>query len=90
MIADTLNVVPSLKSITPDWDNVKLVNSEKQNNEIKDYIENAMNSGDNPRFGAINADMNQAMMDVLAGVAGGTMTPEDGAAQLAATQADSE
>ena len=49
-----------------------------------------MNSGDNPRFGAINADMNQAMMDVLAGVAGGTMTPEDGAAQLAATQADSE
>lgn len=90
MIADTLNVVPSLKSITPDWDNVKLVNPEKQNNEIKDYIENAMNSGDNPRFGAINADMNQAMMDVLAGVAGGTMTPEDGAAQLAATQADSE
>lgn len=90
MIADTLNVVPSLKSITPDWDNVKLVNPEKQNDEIKDYIENAMNSGDNPRFGAINADMNQAMMDVLAGVAGGTMTPEDGAAQLAATQADSE
>lgn len=90
MIADTLNVVPSLKSITPDWDNVKLVKPEKQNDKIKEYIENAMNSGDNPRFGGINADMNQAMMDVLAGVAGGTITPEDGAAQLAATQADSE
>lgn len=90
MIADSLNVVPSLKSATPDWDNVKLVNPEKQNEAIKKYIENSMNSGDNPRFAGINADMNQAMMDVLAGVAGGTITPEDGAAQLATTQADSE
>lgn len=90
MIADTLNVVPSLKSATPDWDNVKLVNPEKQNEAIKNYIENAMDSGDNPRFGGINADMNQALMDVLAGVAGGTMSPKDGAASLAATQADSE
>jgi ABC-type glycerol-3-phosphate transport system substrate-binding protein len=90
MIADSLNVVPSLKSATPDWDNVKLVNPEKQNESIKSYIEKSMNSGDNPRFAGINADMNQTMMDVLAGVAGGTITPEDGAAQLAATQADSE
>ncbi|MHB8129666.1 MAG: ABC transporter substrate-binding protein [Mobilitalea sp.] len=90
MIADSLNVIPSLKSATPDWDNVKLVNPEKQNEQIKGYIENSMNSGDNPRFGGINADMNQAMMDVLAGVAGGTITPKDGAARLATTQADSE
>jgi len=90
MIADSLNVVPSLKSATPDWDNVKLVNPEKQNEKIKEYIENAMDSGDNPRFAGINADMNQTMMDVLAGVAGGTITPKDGAVQLAATQADSE
>jgi ABC-type glycerol-3-phosphate transport system substrate-binding protein len=90
MIADSLNVVPSLKSATPDWDKVKLVNPEKQNQPIKKYIENAMNSGENPRFGGINADMNQAMMDVLAGVAAGTITPKDGAGQLATTQADSE
>ncbi|MFV0529325.1 MAG: ABC transporter substrate-binding protein [Lachnospiraceae bacterium] len=90
MIADSLNVVPSLKSALPDWDNVELVNPEKQNEPVKEYIEHAMNSGDNPRFAAINADMNQTMMDVLAGVAGGTMTPEDGAKQLATTQADSE
>lgn len=90
MIADSLNVVPSLKSATPNWDNVKLVNPEKQNEPIKAYIENSMNSGDNPRFAGINADMNQAMMDVLAGVAGGTLTPSDGADLLAATQADSE
>ena len=90
MIADSLNVIPSLKSATPDWNNVKLVNPEKQNETVKAYIENAMQSGDNPRFGAINADLNQSMMDVLAGVAGGTMTPEDGAAQLAATKTDSK
>jgi len=90
IIADSLNVVPSLKSATPDWDNVKLVNPDKQNEPIKQYLANAMNSGDNPRFASINADMNQALMDVLAGVAGGSMTPESGAAQLAKTQADSE
>lgn len=90
IIADSLNVIPSLKSATPDWDNVKLVNPDKQNEAVKSYIENAMNSGDNPRFAGINADMNQAMMDVLAAVAGGTMTPEEGAAQLATTQADSK
>ena len=90
IIADSLNVVPSLKSATPDWDNVKLVNPEKQNEPIKEYLKNAMNSGDNPRFAGINADMNQALMDVLAGVAGGTVTPSNGAAQLAQTQADSE
>ncbi|WP_127533200.1 ABC transporter substrate-binding protein [Paenibacillus kobensis] len=90
IIADSLNVVPSLKTATPDWDNVKLVNPEQQNEPIKKYLENAMNSGDNPRFGGINADMNQALMDVLAGVAGGTITPSNGAAQLAKTQADSE
>jgi ABC-type sugar transport system, periplasmic component len=90
IIADSLNVVPSLKSATPDWNSVKLVNPEKQNEAVKAYLQNAMNGGDNPRFAGINADMNQAMMDVLAGVAGGTMSPSDGAAQLATTQADSK
>lgn len=90
IIADSLNVVPSLKTATPNWDKIKLVNPEIQNEKVKSYIENSMNSEENPRFGGINADMNQAMMDVLAGVAGGTIAPKDGAAQLAATHADSQ
>ena len=90
IIADSLNVVPSLKSATPNWDSVKLVNPEKQNDAVKKYLENAMSSVDNARFAGINADMNQAMMDVLAGVSGGTITPKDGAAKLATTQADSK
>ena len=90
MIANTLNVVPSLKSATPDWDVVELVNPDKQNDAIREYVENAMATKNNPRFAGINADMNQALQDVLAGVAGGMMTPEEGVAQLVAAQADSE
>ena len=40
-------------------------------------------------FAAINADLNQAMMDVLAGVASGTMTAADGAAHLQEVSVDS-
>lgn len=89
IIADSLNVVPSLKTAVPNWDKVKLVNPDKQNDIIKNYVDKAKNSGDNPRFAGINADMNQAMMDVLSGVAGGTITPKDGAAQLEKIQAES-
>ena len=88
LIADSLNVVPVLKSATPDWDNVKLVNPEAQNEAVKAYLETAMGNADNPRFGEISADLNQAMMDVLAGVASGMMTAEDGAAYLAEVQAE--
>lgn len=90
MIANTLNVIPSLKEASPNWDEIELVNPEKQNDAVKEYMEKAANSPENPRYGAISADMNQALTDVLAGVAGGTLTPENGAAQLAQVQADSE
>ena len=76
-------MVPVLKSATPNWDAVELVNPEKQNEAVKAYLENAMSNPDNPRFGEMSADMNQALMDVLAGVASGTMAPEDGAQELA-------
>lgn len=88
-IADSLNVVPSLKAATPNWDVVKLVNPAKQNQAVVDYLANATASGDNTRFADINADLNQAMMDVLAGVASGTMTPEQGAAELQTAYEDS-
>ncbi|MDR1017901.1 MAG: extracellular solute-binding protein [Lachnospiraceae bacterium] len=89
MIANALNVVPSLKGVTPNWDEVKLVNPAKQNEPVKEYYENAMKTVDNSRFAYINADMNQAMMDVLSGVAGGSISPKDGAAQLKSAQEES-
>ena len=89
MIADTLNLVPVLKSVSPNWDKVALVNPEKQNTAVQEYLTNAMANPDNPRFGGINADLNQAMMDVLAGVAAGTMSSSNGAARLAEVSASS-
>ena len=83
LIADSLNVVPVLKSATPNWDAVQLVNPDAQNEVVKSYLETAMGNADNPRFGEISADMNQAMMDVLSGVASNQTSPEDGAAYLA-------
>lgn len=87
MISDSLNEIPSLKSATPDWSSIKLVNPTAQNDAVKTYIQNATNSGVNPRFADINADMNTAMINILAGVAGGTITPQNGASQLAQAQA---
>jgi ABC-type glycerol-3-phosphate transport system substrate-binding protein len=88
LIADSLNVVPVLKTATPNWDVVQLVNPDAQNQAVKDYLANAMANADNPRFGEISADLNQAMMDVLAGVASGMMSAEDGCAYLAEVQAE--
>ena len=86
MIADSLNLVPVLKSVSPNWDKVVLTNPDKQNKPVQEYLTNAMANPDNPRFGGISADLNQAMMDVLAGVASGTLSSEDGAARLAAVE----
>lgn len=88
MIADSLNLVPVLKSVSPNWDKVKLTNPEKQNKPVQEYLTNAMANPDNPRFGGISADLNQAMMDVLAGVASGTLSSADGAARLQEVQAE--
>lgn len=86
VIADSLNLIPALKSITPNWDNVKLVNPDKQADPMKELVQAASAVTDAPRFATINADMNQAMMTVLAKVADGTSTPEQGAAELQAAQ----
>ena len=40
LIADSLNVVPVLKTATPNWDVVQLVNPEAQNEAVKDYLAN--------------------------------------------------
>ena len=83
IIADSLNVVPVLKTAVPNWDNIELVNPEAQNEAIQEYLANAVDQPENARFGNISADLNSAMMDVLAGVASDTMSVEDGLAQLA-------
>lgn len=82
IIADSLNVVPVLKSISPNWDNIKLVNPEAQNQAVQDYLSNAMSQPENDRFGNIGQDLNQQMMDSLAGVASGDIDTEEALQEL--------
>ncbi len=85
-IADSLNLIPALKSVTPNWDNVKLVNPAKQQAPEKDLVQRASAVTDNPRFATINADMNQALMQALSTVAAGQATPEQATQTLQQAQ----
>ena len=83
MIADSLNLVPVLKSVTPDWDKVVLTNPEKQNEAVQAYLENCVNNAENPRFGSISADLNEQLSQVLAGVASEQIDAATGVQMLA-------
>ena len=86
VIADSLNLIPALKSVTPNWDNVELVNPDAQADPMKSLVQRASAVTDAPRFATINADMNQALMTALAKVAAGESTPEEAAAELQVAQ----
>jgi ABC-type glycerol-3-phosphate transport system substrate-binding protein len=86
VIADSLNLIPALKSVTPDWDNVELVDPEAQAEPMKDLVQRASAVTDAPRFASITPDMNEAIEVVLAKVAAGEASPEDGAAELQQAQ----
>ena len=83
LIADSLNLVPVLKSVTPDWDKVVLTNPEKQNEAVQAYLENCVNNAENPRFGSISADLNEQLSQVLAGVASEQIDAATGVQMLA-------
>jgi len=85
-IANSLNLIPALKGVSPDWSTVKLVNPDVQQAPMKDLIDRASAVNDAPRFATINADMNQALMTALAKVAAGKSTPDQAAADLAKAQ----
>jgi ABC-type glycerol-3-phosphate transport system substrate-binding protein len=82
VIADSLNLIPALKSVTPDWDNIELVNADVQSDPVKSLIERSSAVTDSPRFATINADMNDALQDALTRVADGSATPEEATADL--------
>lgn len=86
VIADSLNLIPALKSVTPNWDNVELVNPDAQADPMKALVERASAVTDAPRFATINADMNQALMTALAKVAAGESTPQEATTELQQAQ----
>lgn len=86
VIADSLNLIPALKSVTPNWDNVELVDPDAQADPMKALVERASAVTDAPRFATINADMNQALMTALAKVAAGESTPQEATSELQQAQ----
>jgi len=80
-VANTLNDIPSLKGVQPQWDNIKLVNPAAQLKTLQDYTDTA-SSADQPRFATVSADLNTAFRDALIGVATGKVSIKDALANL--------
>ncbi|MGK3952393.1 ABC transporter substrate-binding protein [Microbacterium sp. I2] len=87
-VANTLNDIPSLVGIQPEWDSIELVDPEVQRSLLIDYTEQASESTQ-PRFATVSPDLNGAFEDVLIGVASGSMSVDEGLETLqAAADAD--
>ncbi len=69
-VANTLNNIPSLKGVQPQWDEIDLVNPDAQLTELQGYTEIAAASTQ-PRFATVSAELNTAFRDALIGVATG-------------------
>jgi len=85
VIANTLNLIPALKGVGAQWDQIDLVNPATQLNALKDYQTKAASSI-SQRLGDVSADLNTAFRDALIGVATGDQTPEQAVQILQAVQ----
>ena len=80
-VANTLNDIPALKGVTPQWDQIALVSSDKQKAALQAYTQKA-GQGTEPRFGTVSADLNTAFQNALIGVASGSQTADAALASL--------
>lgn len=69
-VANTLNNIPSLKGVQPQWDDIDLVNPDGQLASLQEYTDIAAASTQ-PRFATVTAELNTAFRDALIGVASG-------------------
>jgi raffinose/stachyose/melibiose transport system substrate-binding protein len=74
-VANTLNDIPSLNGVQPEWDGIDLVNPDAQLEPLKEYTDIA-GSATEPRFASVSADLNTAFRDALIGVATGDQSPK--------------
>lgn len=87
-VANTLNNIPALKGIAPQWDQIDLVDAERQTDALQAYSEIA-GQATQPRFASVSADLNAAFRDALIGVASGDLSIDE-ALQLLQAQQDAE
>jgi len=85
VVANTLNLIPALKGVGAQWDQIDLVNPDVQLEALKNYQEVAVSSV-SQRLGNVSADLNSAFRDALIGVATGDKTPEEAVQILQAVQ----
>ena len=84
-VANTLNDIPALKGVTPQWDQIDLVNPAKQKAALQSYTTSA-GAATEPRFATVSADLNTAFRDALVGVASGDKTAAQALDGLVAVQ----
>ena len=82
-VANTLNNIPSLKGVQPQWDDIDLVNPEAQLAALQELTDIA-GASTQPRFASVSADLNSAFRDALIGVASGEVQIPDALKNLQA------
>jgi len=82
-VANTLNDIPSLIGVQPEWGSIDLVNSDAQLAALKNLTDVA-GAAPRPRFASVSADLNTAFRDALIGVASNDMSIPDAEAALQA------
>ncbi len=85
VVANTLNLIPALKGVGAQWDQINLVNPSKQLTALQAYQTTAVSSI-SQRLGDVSADLNTAFRDALIGMASGQKTADQALQGLQAVQ----
>ena len=81
VVANQLNDFPSLKSVQPNFDSIKLVDPKVQTQPVQDLVQR-VSSVTQPRFALLSADWQNAMLAAAQSVATGQATPQAAADTL--------
>jgi ABC-type glycerol-3-phosphate transport system substrate-binding protein len=84
VVSNALNDISALTNVSPSWPDITLVDSTKQQATLDTLIKQA-GTVTEPRLGAINKALGQALGVASASVAGGKATPQEALATLQAT-----
>jgi raffinose/stachyose/melibiose transport system substrate-binding protein len=81
VIANQLNDLPALRSVTPNFDSIQLVDPASQKSPVQDLVTKVGNVTE-PREALLSADVQTAILAAATSVATGKATPQDAAKTL--------
>ena len=81
VVANSLNDISALSTVSPTWSNIKLVGAGQQQSTLQALIGNASKITE-PRLGDLSTPLGQALGVAAAAVAGNKATPEQALATL--------